>query len=154
KDALAAHYRGIAPGLEATRRQVAAMQRQRQAIEKAMAQTLVSMTGPARQMRVLPRGNWLSDAGEVVQPSTPASLPHLAVKDRRATRPDLAHWLVAKDHPLTARVFVNRLWKLFFGEGLVRSLEDFGSQGEWPSHPELLDFLAIEFRESGWDVKH
>src|SRR5260221_585669 len=63
-------------------------------------------------------------------------------------------WNTAKENPVVARVFVNRLWKLFYGQGLVTSLDDFGSQGSWPTHPELLDWLAVEFRESGWDVKH
>jgi hypothetical protein len=105
-------------------------------------------------VRVLPRGNWLDDSGEIVAPAVPASLAPLAVKERRATRLDLAEWLVAPDNPLVARVFVNRLWMLTFGQGLVKTLDDFGAQGAWPTHPELLDWLAVEFRESGWNVKH
>jgi hypothetical protein len=90
----------------------------------------------------------------VVQPSPPAFLNPIEPKNRRATRLDLAQWLLHPDNPLTARVFVNRLWKLYFGRGLASSLEDFGSQGAWPTHPALLDWLAVEFRESGWDIKH
>jgi hypothetical protein len=116
--------------------------------------TLVTVSVSPRTMRVLPRGNWLDDAGEVVQPATPASLPPLGVSGRRATRLDLAKWLVTRENPLTARVFVNRLWKLALGQGIVKSVDDFGTQGTFPTHPELLDWLAVEFMESGWDVKH
>jgi Protein of unknown function (DUF1553)/Protein of unknown function (DUF1549)/Planctomycete cytochrome C len=118
------------------------------------ALTMVSAAVPPRTVRVLKRGDWMDESGEVVQPGVPACLPPLGVEGRRATRLDLARWLTSPDHPQTARVFVNRLWYLFFGAGLCRTLDDTGSQGEWPSHAELLDHLATEFVASGWDVKH
>jgi mono/diheme cytochrome c family protein len=153
KQALAAYYRTIAPPLEATRKKLADCQRQKDELQKKISSTLISEPITPRVMRILPRGNWLDDSGEVVTPAVPASLSKLSAKGQRATRLDLAQWMVAADNPLVARVFVNRLWKLFYGQGIVRTLDDFGSQGTWPTHPELLDWLAVEFRESGWDVK-
>jgi hypothetical protein len=153
KQILATHFRNIAPELAETRKQLAEAKRARDDLAKQIPSTLVSMSGPPRTVRVLPRGNWLDDAGEVVQPAAPVSLRAAAVNGR-ATRLDLGRWMVAPDNPLTARVFVNRLWKLMFGEGLVRTLDDFGAQGAWPTHPDLLDWLAVEFRDSGWDVRH
>lgn len=100
---------------------------------------------------VLLRGNY--DAhGEEVFPNTPESLLAFP-KDLPRNRYGLAQWLTHKDHPLTARVAVNRFWQNFFGVGIVKTSEDFGNQGEFPSHPELLDWLAIRFRESGWNIK-
>jgi hypothetical protein len=154
KQALAAHYRTIAPELDAPRKHLAELQRQKDALVKTIPTTLVTESVAPRMMRILPRGNWLSDAGEVVDPGVPASLLPLEIKDRRLTRLDLARWLTSPEHPRFGRVFVNRLWKLMFGQGLVRTMEDFGSQGAWPTHPELLDWLAVEFRDSGWNVKH
>jgi hypothetical protein len=90
----------------------------------------------------------------VVEPHVPKSLGQVEKPGRRPTRLDLARWIASRDNPLTARVAVNRLWKLAFGQGLARSLEDLGAQGEWPTHPELLDWLAVEFMDHGWDVKH
>jgi len=154
KAALAAHYRTIAPTLDAIRKEVAALQKQKDAVLKDVPSTLVTTPVPPRMMRVLPRGNWLDDSGEVVAPGIPASVaPVLETKEKRATRLDLAKWMLHKDNPLTARVFVNRVWKILYGQGLVRTLDDFGSQGTWPTHPELLDWLANDFRENGWDVK-
>jgi hypothetical protein len=105
-------------------------------------------------VRIRARGNWMDESGEIVTPGIPAFLGDIQAGDGLPTRLDLANWLTAPDNPLTARVFVNRLWKLYFGTGLSKVLDDLGSQGEWPSHPELLDYLALEFMESGWDIKH
>ena len=105
----------------------------------------------ARQAHILKRGSY-SDPGEAVFPNTPEAImpfPENYPKNRLG----LAMWLTNPDHPLTARVTVNRLWQNFFGTGLVKSAEDFGNQGEIPSHPELLDWLAIQFQSSGWNVK-
>jgi hypothetical protein len=104
-----------------------------------------------RESNILKRGQY-DQKGEKVEAATPAFLPPMPASLPR-NRLGLAQWLVAKDHPLTARVAVNRYWAMYFGNGFVKTVEDFGSQGEAPSHPELLDALAIDFMESGWDVK-
>ena len=105
-----------------------------------------------RPTHVLIRGSY-EHPGDPVQRNTPAFLPALNKKEGHYTRMDLAEWLVDPQHPLTARVAVNRIWQQFFGVGLVKTSEDFGHQGERPSHPDLLDELAVGFVESGWDVK-
>ena len=105
--------------------------------------------------RILKRGNWQDESGEIVKPAVLSFLPSDSLpKDRTLTRLDLANWIVAKENPLTSRHYVNRLWKQFFGKGISNVLDDLGGQGEAPSHPELLDWLAAEFRDSGWDTKH
>jgi len=124
------------------------------AYKTSIRSTLVAKTVAPREIRVLPRGNWLDESGEVVQPGTPEFMPPLKPAGARATRMDLARWLVQRDNPLTARTIVNRLWAQFFGQGLAPIPDDLGMQGRWPSHPELLDWLAVEFMDSGWDVKH
>ncbi|MCI0680892.1 MAG: PSD1 and planctomycete cytochrome C domain-containing protein [Gemmataceae bacterium] len=154
KERLANYYRSITPHLQKAQEQLTAVQKRKAEFSKGIPTTLVSMSGPPRTVRVLPRGNWLDDSGEIVQPGTPASLAPLKFDKPRADRLDLARWVTSPDNPLTARVFVNRLWMLFFGQGIVKTLDDFGAQGTWPTHPELLDWLALEFRDKGWDVRH
>ncbi len=95
------------------------------------------------------RGNF-QDLGDRVEPMLPACLP---TADGPLDRLTLARWLVDRNHPLTARVAVNRFWQHYFGTGLVATADDFGRQGDWPSHPRLLDHLAVDFMESGWDMK-
>ncbi len=106
----------------------------------------------AAMARILYRGMY-DQPRDTVQPATPGALPPMASSLPR-NRMGLARWLMDESNPLTARVAVNRFWQEVFGTGLVRTSEDFGSQGEAPTHPELLDWLAVEFRESGWDIKH
>ncbi|MEE2948048.1 MAG: PSD1 and planctomycete cytochrome C domain-containing protein [Verrucomicrobiota bacterium] len=118
-----------------------------------LTRTMVTGRIQPRLIRIFPRGNWMDDSGEIVAPAVPNFLPAINASGR-ANRLHLARWLTAADNPLTARVFVNRLWYLFFGSGLARSLDDTGSRGQWPTHPVLLDWLAVEFVESGWDIKH
>jgi hypothetical protein len=152
--ALDTHFRKIAPELAEVRGQIAKLEADKNLLIDSFPTTLVSTAAQPRMVRVLPRGNWLDDSGEVTQPGIPAFLGVSAANtDARLTRLDLARWMVSEGNPLTARVFVNRLWKLAFGRGLSRSLDDFGSQGPLPTHPELLDWLAVDFQESGWDVK-
>ena len=106
-------------------------------------------------VRILPRGNFLDTTGPVVLPATPSFLPgyRQSTEQKRLSRLDLANWLTSKENPITARTVMNRLWQIFHGSGLSANLDDLGSQGEPPSHPELLDWLAGEFRDHGWDVK-
>jgi hypothetical protein len=155
REKLTRHFTSITPLLEEVRRDLAANHADLERLDSTIPLTLVSESlEQPRATKILRRGNWLDDGGDPVEPAVPGFLPQPHVDGRRLTRRDLAEWLVAPANPLTARVFVNRLWKQYFGAGLSRKLEDIGAQGEWPSHPELLDWLASEFRDSGWNVKH
>ena len=120
---------------------------------KSIPTVLATVSTKPQETRILPRGNWMDKTGDVVQPDVPGFLK-MAPLAKSAPRIGLAEWLVDRDNPLTARVFVNRLWKHYFGRGLSGVLDDVGSQGEPPTHPELLDWLAVEFMESGWNIKH
>jgi mono/diheme cytochrome c family protein len=125
---------------------------EKEKLDKAIVTTMVmaEMENP-RETFVLGRGDY-RNLGEKVAPGVPSALPPLP-PDAPPNRLGLAQWLVDPAHPLTARVAVNRFWQMYFGAGIVKTAEDFGSQGEAPSHPELLDWLATEFVASGWDVK-
>ncbi|MFN0060771.1 MAG: PSD1 and planctomycete cytochrome C domain-containing protein [Planctomycetota bacterium] len=151
---LAAHFRRRHwPRGRELSRQIEALDQRRRTIEEASPTTLVSQElAERRPAHLLERGQYHRPL-RVVTPDVPAALPPLESLNSPPTRLDLARWLVAPNHPLTARVSVNRIWQQLFGRGLVKTAEDFGAQGEPPSHPELLDFLARRFIESGWDVK-
>ncbi len=151
---LAAYHRSIAPLLLPVRQEIAQLEQQHKQTMDALPRTLMTKTASPREIRVLPRGNWLDDSGDVVQPAIPDFLGSIETTDRRANRLDLATWIVQRDNPLTARTFVNRLWKLYFGQGLATPLDDLGRQGTLPSHPKLLDWLACEFMNSDWNIKH
>lgn len=129
-------------------------------VENAGRLTMITRSlDKPRETRILPRGNFLDESGAVVQPAVPGFLSELGKigeGDRRLNRLQLARWLTDSKQPsglLTARVFVNRMWYLFYGRGLAPDLSDFGGQGLPPNHPELLDNLAIAFVESNWNVK-
>lgn len=143
-------WRRVDPVFEEARRRMARLKAERSILLARVPSTLVSESGPPRVIRVLPRGNWMDERGAVVEPAIPASLGRLDTAGRRATRLDLAGWLTSPSNPLTSRVVVNRLWRQFFGVGLSRTLDDAGSQGEWPTHPELLDWLASELLAPAW----
>ena len=133
--------------------QVVKLEQQREAMVHGFPSVMVMSEMPLRRDTfILQRGEY-NKPGEKVEPGLPSFLPPLP-PGAPNNRLGLAQWLTSKDHPLTARVNINRFWQSLFGTGIVKTTEDFGNQGEWPSHPELLDWLATEFIGSGWDLKH
>ena len=148
-------YAGASAVLKPLREEMARLASEKDAIEKETAVTFVMADLPKqRESFVMKRGQY-NNPGEKVSRNVPVFLPPLPARpeDRDYNRLDLANWLVDGKHPLTARVAVNRFWQQFFGIGLVRTSADFGTQGELPSHPDLLDWLAIQFMEDGWDIQ-
>lgn len=136
-------------GLEAY---LATLTDEQKKIEAAVPTAMIMQDLPqARETFVLKRGQY-DQPGDPVTAAIPAAFGTLPA-GAPANRLGLAKWIVSRDNPLTARVTVNRFWKDYFGTGIVKTLEDFGIQGEWPTHPELLDWLAVKFMDSGWDVK-
>jgi Protein of unknown function (DUF1553)/Protein of unknown function (DUF1549)/Planctomycete cytochrome C len=150
------------PAVQELHREVQLLETERGLLDASIPHVVTTVAGEPSPTRILPRGNWMDETSPFVEPAIPRFLGTLDTKGERATRLDLANWLVSRDNPLTARTFVNRTWREFFGAGLSRVLDDLGSQGEWPTHPELLDWLASEFMHPefdsagthDWDVKH
>ena len=148
-------YAGARAAIDPLEAEKAPFTREKKEIEDGVPFTFVMADLPEpRESFVMERGQY-DNPGEKVERGVPAFLPPLPPKrdDRLYNRLDFANWLVSGEHPLTARVTVNRFWQQFFGTGLVKTSEDFGSQGEPPSHPELLDWLAVQFVADGWDMK-
>jgi hypothetical protein len=140
-------------GYQALAKQVAELQQEESAIRArgTVAHIMQEKSGEPIAY-VLFRGDY-DKRRQKVKANTPASLPPMPA-DLPHNRLGLARWLLRPENPLTARVAVNRFWQQIFGTGLVKTVGDFGTAGDLPSHPELLDWLAVEFRESGWDIKH
>lgn len=123
-------------------------------LQKSFTTTLVAKElNQPRETRILRRGEYNLPIGEALRPDVPRVMGELAA-DASRDRLGLARWLTSRSHPLVARVLVNRIWQRVFGHGLVRTPEDFGVQGQQPTHPQLLDWLAVELQDSGWDLKH
>ena len=137
--------------LDAADAKVNAAQKSFNDLQQIIPRVMVMSDAQPRETHIYSRGLYTTPLDKVTC-GTPDALPPLppgAISNRLA----LANWIVSPDNPLTARVEVNRIWQIFFGQGLVRTPENFGVQGEPPTHPELLDWLAVDFRESGWNVK-
>ncbi len=141
------------PGLADLYRDVQLLETEHGLLDASIPSVVTTVSVEPAPTRILPRANWMDDSSPIVEPAIPRFLGALDTKGERATRLDLANWLVSRDNPLTARTFVNRTWREFFGTGLSKVIDDLGSQGEWPTHPELVDWLASEFMQN-WDVKH
>jgi hypothetical protein len=154
KSELERYYRtNVSSAIKEMNAEVARLKQAQAEVEKGISTTMVmqEMEKP-RETFLLVRGQY-DKKGEKVTSTVPASLGRLR-EQAPANRLGLAEWLVDSSQPLTARVAVNRYWQMYFGTGIVKTAEDLGTQGEWPSHPELLDWLATEFRDSGWDIRH
>ncbi len=149
----AANKKAIAQQVAKAKQTLKQAQDQHDAFEVTIPAAMVMKEmAERRPAHILIRGAY-DNPGEVVERASPAFLPPMKQAGEVKSRMDLAEWFVSPEHPLTARVAVNRFWQQLFGVGIVKTAEDFGAQGDWPSHPELLDYLAVSFVESGWDTK-
>ncbi|MEW5975947.1 MAG: PSD1 and planctomycete cytochrome C domain-containing protein [Acidobacteriota bacterium] len=146
------HFQWSVPELRSLFEEREKLRASRSRLVAAIPTVMVTESMEPRETRILPRGNWMDDSGPVVEPAVPGFLAKKPHQTHRGTRLDLANWIVSPENPLAARVFVNRMWRQFFGTGLSKVLDDLGSQGEWPTHPDLLDWLAAEFRQPTWQA--
>ena len=153
KEIISSFYRTIAPANAGTHKKIQELEKQLAGIKPATTVPIMRdlPSGKGRRTHVQVRGNYKQKAEEV-SPGVPSAL-HALPADKPRNRLTLAHWIMSEKNPLTARVIANRQWEALYGTGLVTTSEEFGSQGEYPSHPELLDWLAIELIESGWNMK-
>ncbi len=147
---LRSYFAAHAPQTERTRTDLANAEERLAVLTGEFPTMVMNVESKPRTTYILNRGDY-SQPTVAVSVNTPASLP--ALDGPQADRLSLARWIVMPEHPLTARVYVNRVWQMMFGAGLVRTPADFGSQGEPPSHPELMDWLAVDFEQHDWDVK-
>jgi hypothetical protein len=152
KAELAKYYReNVSPVFAKMKEEMAGLKKAEEKLNGEIPLTMVMADMPKpRETKMLLRGDFRKK-GETVTAGVPVALR--PPTSQPTNRLGLAQWLTSRDHPLLARVTVNRYWQMYFGTGIVKTTEDFGSQGEWPSHPELLDWLASEFIRSGWDIK-
>ena len=151
RQAVAAYFVEHAEATQRQRVELANLEERLRVLTERFPTMVMDQAEQPRDTFILERGNYAAPT-EKVSPGTPAALPPLPA-NAPGNRLGLAQWITAPNHPLTARVAVNRFWQTLFGTGIVKTTADFGAQGEWPSHPELLDWLAVDFVESGWDVK-
>lgn len=145
------HFAQHADATRRLRTDVANLKERLDFITREFPTMVMDVSDKPRQTFILNRGDYAQPTDKV-EPGTPAALPSLP-DGVPSDRLGLARWIIMRENSLTARVAVNRIWQMLFGVGLVKTTADFGTQGEYPSHPELLDWLAVDFQESGWDVK-
>jgi hypothetical protein len=152
REKLSAAYRRVSPSLDSTRTQIASLKKEIDKLGIATAMVMKERPNFARPAAYLRERGAFTSPGELVYADVPSALSPLP-SEGMPNRLGLAQWLVGEDNPLTARVTVNRFWEALFGRGIVETSEDFGTQGDPPSHPQLLDWLATEFMREGWSIK-
>ena len=138
------------------RAELVKLKKERVELEEQFVPTMITKAVPPRKIRVLPRGNWMDNSGKVVQPHVPSFMKQIETDGRRANRLDLAKWVVSRENPLTARVVVNRLWKVYYGTGLSKLLIDMGSRGEVPLEPGSARLARARFHgpQLGYEIPH